>query len=125
VRNAPLIAIVDDSVSMREALRGLVLSLGYEAAVFESAEQFLACATDRLINCIILDVVMPGLSGLELQAELGRRGTTTPVIFVTSRNDGATKAAAMSGGALSLLGKPVDDAQLIQCLHAALGTRTL
>lgn len=121
VRNVPLIAIVDDNASMREALFGLIVSLGYQAEVFESAEAFLASAGDRIFDCLVLDVAMPGLSGIQLQARLNERGSTRPIIFVTSRDDDATRTAALQGGATCFLGKPVDDTELISCLHSALG----
>jgi len=122
VRNVPLIAIVDDSANMREALFGLIGSLGYQAEVFESAEAFLASTGDRTFDCLILDVAMPGLSGIQLQARLNEQGSTLPIIFVTSRNDDATRDAALKAGATCFLGKPVEDTELISCLNLALQT---
>jgi FixJ family two-component response regulator len=129
VRNVPLIAIVDDSISMREALFGLVSSLGHQAELFETADQFLASVDSQLFDCqvfdcVILDVAMPGRSGIELQAELNKRRSPPPIIFVTSRNDEATKTAALVGGAICFLGKPVDDTELISCLQSALRQRS-
>jgi FixJ family two-component response regulator len=121
VQNVPLIAIVDDSANMREALFGLIGSLGYQAEVFESAEAFLASTGDRIFNCLILDVAMPGLSGIQLQARLNERNSSPPIIFVTSRNDDATRGVALKAGATCFLGKPVDDKELISCLQSALG----
>ena len=122
VRNVPLIAIVDDSANMREALFGLIGSLGYQAEVFESAEAFLESTGDRTFDCLILDVAMPGLSGIQLQARLNEQGSTLPIIFVTSRNDDATRDAALKAGATCFLGKPVEDTELISCLNLALQT---
>jgi FixJ family two-component response regulator len=121
VQDVPLIAIVDDSISMREALYGLVSSLGYRAETFETAELFLASV--QLFDCLILDVAMPGRNGIELQAELNKRRSPPPMIFLTSRNDDATRTTALIGGAICFLGKPVDDTKLISCLKSALKHR--
>lgn len=117
----PVVAIVDDDQSIREALDDLVLSCGYESRLFTSAEEFLAADDQSTIDCMLVDVKMPGLTGIELQAVLNEQETPTPpVIFMTSYRDAKTRTAAMNGGAFAFLGKPVNFSQLIQCLERAL-----
>ncbi|WP_332304760.1 response regulator transcription factor [Rhizobium sp. GR12] len=117
----PVIAIVDDDQSIREALDDLVLSCGYQSRLFASAEEFLA-EPDRLsIDCMLVDVKMPGLTGIELQDVLNHEGTPKPpMIFMTSYRDERTRAAAMHGGAFAFLGKPVNFGELVRCLDKAL-----
>jgi FixJ family two-component response regulator len=117
----PVIAIVDDDQSIREALDDLVLSCGYRSRLFSSAEAFLADDDRAGIACMLVDVKMPGLSGIELQAVLNlQQAARPPMIFMTSYRDERTRAAAMDGGAFAFLGKPVDFDQLVQCLEQAL-----
>ena len=117
----PVIAIVDDDRSIREALDDLVLSCGYESRLFSSAEDFLARGDLVAIDCMLVDVKMPGLSGIQMQDVLNSRGDQKPpMIFMTSYCDERTRAAAMDGGAFAFLGKPVDFNQLILCLEEAL-----
>jgi FixJ family two-component response regulator len=118
----PVIAIVDDDQSIREALDDLVLSCGYTSRLFSSAEAFLA-DNDRLaIDCMLVDVKMPGLTGIELQAVLNADEVSRkpPMIFMTSYSDERTRSAALEGGAFAFLGKPVDFKQLMLCLEEAL-----
>ena len=117
----PVIAIVDDDPSIREALDDLVLSCGYQSQLFVSAEDFLADDNRAAIDCMLVDVKMPGLSGIELQAVLNKQADCKPpMIFMTSYRDERTRAAAMEGGAFAFLGKPVDFSQLVLCLEQAL-----
>jgi FixJ family two-component response regulator len=117
----PVIAIVDDDRSIREALADLVLSCGYESRLFSSAEDFLADCDCVAIDCMLVDVKMPGLTGIELQAVLNRQADhKPPMIFMTSYRDERTRAAAMDGGAFAFLGKPVDFKELVFCLQKAL-----
>ncbi|MGZ2385381.1 response regulator transcription factor [Rhizobium brockwellii] len=117
----PVIAIVDDDRSIREALDDLVLSCGYQSRLFTSAEEFLAADNQQAIDCMLVDVKMPGLTGIELQTVLNKRETPKPpMIFMTSYSDDKTRAAAMNGGAFAFLGKPVNFTQLVQCLEQAL-----
>ncbi|EHJ95649.1 response regulator transcription factor [Agrobacterium tumefaciens] len=117
----PVIAIVDDDRSIREALDDLVLSCGYESRLYSSAEDFLADGDRAGIDCMLVDVKMPGLSGIELQTVLNARADhKPPMIFMTSYRDERTRAAAMDGGAFAFLGKPVDFGQLVLCLEKAL-----
>lgn len=117
----PVIAIVDDDQSIREALDDLVVSCGYRSRLFTSAEEFLAAVDRSEIDCMLVDVKMPGLTGIELQAVLNRQdGPKPPMIFMTSYRDERTRAAAMDGGAFAVLGKPVNFDKLVQCLNEAL-----
>jgi len=117
----PVIAIVDDDQSIREALDDLVLSCGYQSRLFASAQAYLADSDRLAIDCMLVDVNMPGLTGLELQAVLNEDvASKPPMIFMTSYRDERTKMAALDGGAFAFLGKPVDFNQLVQCLEDAL-----
>ena len=116
----PTIAIVDDDHAIREAMDDLVKSCGYDSRLFASAEEFLAFEPRSAIDCVLVDVKMPGLSGIELQAELNRHSQRPPMIFVTSYKDERTRKRAMNGGAFAFLGKPVDIERLIGCLESAL-----
>jgi FixJ family two-component response regulator len=116
----PMISIVDDDESVREATKGLVRSLGYSATAFASAEEFLQ---SKLINdsaCVISDLQMPGLSGVELQSRLIAQGNRTPIIFVSAFSDERTRTRALNAGAIGFLSKPLNEERLIACLHAAL-----
>ncbi|TWF58869.1 response regulator transcription factor [Neorhizobium alkalisoli] len=115
-----LIAIVDDDLAIREALDDLVKSLGYESKLFESAEAFLAFKPRASVDCMVVDVKMPGLSGIELQSRLNQEGDRPPMIFMTSYHDERTRTAALDGGALAFLGKPVDLTKLIEFIDTAL-----
>jgi FixJ family two-component response regulator len=121
MRSAPLISIVDDDESIREATRGLVRSLGYQAAVFSSAEEFLRSDSVDSTSCLITDVQMPGLSGIDLQRRLIDRGTQMPTIFITAFPEDSTRAVAMKAGAVGYLLKPFSEENLIWCLDSALG----
>lgn len=120
---SPTIAVVDDDLDIREALQGLIASLGYVALPFASAEAFLAFPRRGDVDCMIVDVRMPGLSGVELQRTLRAERCSLPIIFMTSYVDEATRRSALAGGACCFLGKPVDDQVLIDSLEAALGHR--
>jgi FixJ family two-component response regulator len=122
LRKCPKISIVDDDESVREATKGLVRSLGYDAATFATAEDFLQSNRVRETSCLITDVQMPGLSGLELQRRLIAQGNRTPVIFVTAFPDERTREHAMKAGAIGFLSKPFEEECLIRHLDAALKT---
>ncbi|CDZ68258.1 Probable transcriptional regulator ycf27 OmpR-like protein [Neorhizobium galegae bv. orientalis] len=117
----PTIAVVDDDEAIREAMDDLVKSCGYECRLFASAEEFLAFKPRSEIDCMLVDVKMPGLTGIELQAELNKHNDRPPMIFVTSYKDEKTRATALSGGAVAVLGKPVDIDTLLKCLETAIG----
>ena len=118
-----MISIIDDDPSVREATDGLMRLLGYRAATFASAEDFLQSDRMKDSSCLITDVQMPGLSGIELQRELIARGNDTPMIFVTAFPDERTRRRALDAGAIGFLSKPFDEERLIECLQAALESR--
>jgi FixJ family two-component response regulator len=122
MRSAPLISIVDDDESIREATKGLVRSLGYLAMTFASAEEFLQ--SDRVddTSCLITDVQMPGLSGIDLQSWLIDRGVQMPTIFITAFPEEKTRLRVLTAGAVGYLGKPFSEESLLKCLDAALGS---
>jgi FixJ family two-component response regulator len=115
-----MIAIVDDDESVRESTKGLVRSFGYAATAFASAEDFLR--SDRLhdASCLISDVQMPGLTGVELQDRLAAAGNRMPVIFITAFPEERIRARALAAGACGFLAKPFSDDSLIGCLDKAL-----
>jgi FixJ family two-component response regulator len=118
-----MISIVDDDAFVREATINLMRSLGFSATPFASAEDFLA--SDRVdgTTCLIADVQLPGLSGIELQERLRAEGKKTPVIFITAFPGERIRSSAMSGGAVCFLSKPFDPDSLIDCLDKALHRR--
>jgi len=115
-----LIAVVDDDASFREAMIDILLFWGFTAEPFESAEAVLACSRLPAFHAFLLDVQMPGLSGLQLIDRLRDGQVTAPVILVTSCNDLATRKHATRAGALALLGKPFNADELIGLLRQAL-----
>src|SRR6516164_9885634 len=115
-----MISIVDDDDFVRESIRTLVESLGYEVATFESAERFLESERLPQTSCLITDLQMPGLSGLDLQGRLIGDGHCIPVIFVTAFPDEKFRVRAMRAGAVGFLSKPFDESLLISCLDSAL-----
>jgi FixJ family two-component response regulator len=121
--NAPVISIIDDDESFRRATAGLIASLGYAVAAFGSAEEFLK--SDSLDNtaCLISDVQMPGMSGIELQSWLLSERRGVPIIFVTAFFDPKARAQALASGALGFFDKPFSAEKLISCLEQALSGR--
>ena len=120
VSKVPTIAIVDDDESVRVSTRFLVESLGFETLAFESAEDFLQSKEASRSACVISDVNMPGLSGVELQRRLRAGGCNVPMIFMTAFPDEAIEKRAMKAGAVCYLSKPFDGRTLIECLERAL-----
>lgn len=119
VANIPIVSIVDDDAWSRNGLEDLVLSLGYRALTFESAEQFVQSGDIEQTDCLITDLRMPGWSGLELQSHLRRAGHRIPTIFVTTYPNDAQRARALEEGAIGFLDKPCDEQALIACLVRA------
>ena len=117
---APVISIVDDDESVRAAMSSLIRSLGYEACVFASAEAFLASPRLRDTSCLILDVQMPGMTGLQLQVELGSRGHNIPIIFITAFSEERIRHRAEAAGAAGFFRKPVDGGTIANCLDTVL-----
>jgi FixJ family two-component response regulator len=121
----PLISIVDDNDLSRAALENLVISLGFSTRTYASAQSFLQSLAIAETRCLILDVQMPQMSGLELQDHLAQAGVKIPIIFVTAYADGTAKARALDAGAVCFLHKSLDlqGRRLADCLHAALSKR--
>jgi FixJ family two-component response regulator len=118
--NSKLVAIVDDDESVQCALQDLIESEGLSALCFGSAEQFLDSQARSKVACLIADIRMPGMSGLELQAKLKAEQCRIPVIFITAHGDAEMRIHAMRQGAVEFLNKPFDDAVLLEVVHAAL-----
>jgi FixJ family two-component response regulator len=118
-----LVAVVDDDASIRVATDSLLRSRGYAVCTFASAGDFLKSASLDRTGCVITDVRMPVMGGIELQATLRAQGCTIPFVFITAFPEGAVRAQAMNGGATCFLTKPFDAPTLIQYVEAALGTR--
>ena len=115
-----LIAIVDDDESVQSALRELIEADGFSPKCFGSAEEFLESGLQRKVACLITDIRMPGMSGLELQAKLKADGCKIPTIFITAHGDARVRIQAMREGAVEFLMKPFDDQVLLSRLRAAL-----
>jgi FixJ family two-component response regulator len=115
-----MISVIDDDDSLRSALVGLVRSLGYNARGFGSAEEFLQADEMRTFSCIITDIQMPGMSGLELKRHLTAEHVRAPVIMITARPEADLEAKAMASGAICFLRKPFDANALIDCVEKAL-----
>jgi len=115
-----LVSVVDDDESIRESLPDLLREFGFASRAFSSAEDFLSSAYVDGTRCLILDVAMSGMSGLDLQEELGRRGQEIPIVFITAKRDEAIRARALKRGAVKLLYKPFSDTALLDALNAAL-----
>src|SRR6188508_1601156 len=116
----PMISIVDDDISVRESTKELVESLGYEALTFASAEEFLGSQRVRDTSCLITDLNMSGLSGIDLQRRLVDEGRGIPTIFITAFPDEKTRSRALNAGAIGFLSKPFSDKALVHHLNAAL-----
>ena len=115
-----LISIVDDDESVRRTTKLLVESFGYRAAVFESAESFLKSEQLYDTSCLVVDVHMPGMNGLELQSHLAGEGYSIPAIFITAYGDKESHRQAMETGAVAFLAKPFSDEQLLKSIRSAL-----
>ena len=115
-----LVAIVDDDDLMRSALQGLLKVAGLPARAFTSAEEFLESGQQRQTACLIADICMPGISGLELQAKLNAENCRIPTIFITAHGDEKMRMQALRAGAVEFLAKPFDDEALLESVRAAL-----
>src|SRR5262249_39007941 len=120
---APLIAIVDDDDSFRNSLENLIRSFGFPAQGFASAEAFLNWVQARATACLILDVRMPGMNGLDLQRQMITRNWRVPIVFITSHADDHAEARALEHGAVAFLYKPCRDEALLDAIEAALRQR--
>ena len=115
----PLLSIIDDDESVRESLPDLLREFGFAARAFSSAEEFLSSDSVGQTKCLILDVAMPGMTGLDLQKELRRLGQEIPVIFITAQKDETIRQQALKQGAVNFLYKPFSDTALLEALNAA------
>ena len=119
-----LISIVDDDESVREATTGFLKSNGFRAEVFASAEEFLASPHLAETKCLILDVQMPGITGLELQRRLADGNHRIPIIFITAHQEPKIRNEAMRAGAVDFLSKPVSEEALLHAIRSALDAAT-
>lgn len=119
-RKTNLVAIIDDDDLMRSSLEGLLKAAGLSARAFASAEDFLTSGQQHHVACLITDIRMPGMSGLELQARLNAEGCKIPIIFITAHGDARMRTQALRAGAVEFLAKPFDDEDLIDSVRAAL-----
>ena len=124
-----LISVVDDDDSVCRTTTLLIESLGFRAAAFESAESFLRSGPLNDTSCLIVDVQMPGMNGLQLQSHLAASGCGIPIIFITAYDDKESRQRAIQAGAVAFLGKPFSDEHLLQTIRSALrqdqgGTKT-
>jgi len=115
-----LISVIDDDASIVSAIVGLVRSMGYHASGHLSAEAFLHSGESRSAQCVITDIQMPGMSGIDLKRQLMDQNVSTPVIMITARTEQALLANARASGAFCLLNKPFDADDLVRCVETAL-----
>jgi FixJ family two-component response regulator len=116
----PLVSVIDDDESVRESLPGLLREFGFDSRAFSSAREFLSSDYLDATRCLILDVVMPGMTGLDLQLELKRRAHEIPIIFVTGQKDDGVRKQAFKQGAVQFLYKPFSDTAVLDAINAAL-----
>jgi FixJ family two-component response regulator len=121
----PVIVIVDDDDSFRSATMSFIRSLGYAVLQFASAEAFLKSNRLHDADCLISDVQMPGMNGVELQGKLIDQGHRLPIIFVTAFPEMKARARALAAGAIGFLAKPFSDEMMIACLNEALGAKSV
>ena len=119
-KKGTMVAIVDDDDLMRSALQGLLKSVGLPAKAFASAEDFLKSGQQHQVGCLVADIRMPGMSGLELQAKLNADHCRIPTIFITAHGDEKMRMQALRAGAVEFMAKPFDDEALLESVRAAL-----
>jgi FixJ family two-component response regulator len=120
--NHKLVAVVDDDAAVRVALEEMLRSAGLAARAFESAEEFLQSGQQSEVGCLIADIRMPGMSGLELQAKLNADHCRIPIVFITAHGDAQMRMQALRAGAVEFLSKPFNDEALLETVRAALET---
>jgi FixJ family two-component response regulator len=119
-QNRPVVAVVDDETALREALDSLLRSAGFRTITFVSAEEFLALREGDGAGCLILDMRLPGMSGLELQRHLAAKGCNVPIVFITAQEiDPELRAQALAGGARACLRKPFHEVELLTAVRLA------
>jgi FixJ family two-component response regulator len=116
-----VVVVVDDDESVRESLPDLLKEFGFAVLAFSSAEEFLASGSIDRTNCLILDIAMPGMSGVDLQKELRNRGDKIPIIFITGQKDESVRKRILEQGAVDILLKPFSDTALREALSKAIG----
>jgi FixJ family two-component response regulator len=116
----PVISIVDDDDSVRTALKSLIDSVGFRAEVFGSGEEFLKSSCLAQTDCLIADVRMPGMSGLELQERLHDAGCSVPIVFISAHDDKEAQARGLRGGAIAFLQKPFSEDSLLGAISVGL-----
>jgi two-component system response regulator FixJ len=119
--NGP-VSVVDDDESVRQALAGLLRSAGFQVSTFASAEEFVASAQLGESRCLILDLRLPGMSGLELQQRLANEGRRLPIVILTAHGDEEARARALKAGVVAFMPKPFDGEVLLRTVEAALKT---
>ena len=120
VSRPPLIALVDDDRSVRNAVGRLLQSVGFRVALFATAEDFLQAPQYQETACLIVDLCMPGMNGLELQRQLAARQRHLPIIFISAYGDANARAQALQAGAVAFLHKPFRNTALLDAIHTAL-----
>jgi FixJ family two-component response regulator len=123
MKGAPIVCVVDDDESVRESLTGLLRSIGCIARPFASGEEFLAGYDAAAADCAILDVTMPGMSGVDLQEHLLAAGSDLPVLFITARTEPGLHARLLERGAVACLVKPFNEEDLLAAVRAATGAQ--
>ena len=118
--NTPVISIVDDDESVRTALKSLIDSVGFRAEVFGSGEEFLKSPVVSQTDCLIADVRMPGMTGLELQERLNAAGASVPIVFISAHDDKEARARGLRAGAIDCLQKPFSEESLLGAISAGL-----
>ena len=119
-RGAPIVYVVDDDADVRDGLKALFESVGLRCEVFSSATQFLTRKAPEVVSCLVLDVRLPGLSGLDVQAQLAEAEISIPVVFITGHGDIPMTVKAMKAGAVEFLTKPFREQELLDAVRAAL-----
>ena len=118
--SAPIIALVDDDPSVRRGLERLIRSMGWKAETFASAQEFLARVGAEAPSCVVLDLQLPGLTGLELQKQMAEVGLETPIVFLTGHGNIPATVQAMKAGAIEFLTKPVEEQELLKAIQEAI-----
>jgi FixJ family two-component response regulator len=121
IKQPLVVVVVDDDESVRESLPDLLKEFGFKVLAFSSADEFLASESVDRTMCLILDIVMPGMSGLDLQAELKNRGRKIPIVFITAQKDETIRKRVLDQGAIDVLLKPFSDIALRKALSKAMG----
>src|ERR1700733_3691611 len=115
-----MVFVVDDDASIRDAVRSLLKSVGLRSESFGSTEEFVRAVRPEMPSCLVLDVRLPGMSGLDFQADLAKRGVKIPIVFITAHGDIPMTSRAMKAGAVEFLPKPFQKKELVDAIHQAL-----